>query len=466
MSEYTVGQGGDFPTLAAAAKAVKPGDVVRVMPGVYREVLVCDVPGVTWYGEGDATIDGGWDGKTKTSSWQTQLAITAPGVTVDGLVVRNCPGRAVGVMADDVLFQNCLLEVTYRGAILVGDSSSAAIENVVIRGNTMRRMSLSWVVGDRGANGRSVNGSFNVQNVRAGLIEHNILHDGYGEGINIGRGSDGVTVRENTVYSTAHVLIYVNRAQRTNIIGNRLYHIPNPLYGGPKGDRMSAAIVIGDEGGPITSQHPASEGTIIRDNLVVNAGALLQVRNNANNYDTQLLDTVIENNTFVAGPSTRDGIIIQSNQRGRPHRDNVFRRNVIHFDNAPAGADIGSHGQGSGVAFESNAWSGKPPKAMQSAGDIYGDLMLANPGANDLGPVGLRLDNYRPAAGSPLGLPVGWIGALAPAVVEPEEPPPDPEPVPPVVDAAAVREQLAVIRLAADEIERLVEAAARPQIKE
>lgn len=450
MGEYIVDQtgGGDFATLTAAAKAAKPSDVVLVLPGMYRESIALATPGVTWRaGDGGVVIiDGGWDGKSMTKSWQTLLTIAAPGVTVDGLVVRNCPGRAVSVMASDTMLINCVLENIYRGAILVGDSSGDSIENVAIRHNVFRNMSLSWPIGDRGANGRTVNGSFNIQNVRNSVVEDNVLYDSYGEGINIGRGSDGVIVRSNRVLSTAHVLVYVNRAQRTIIEDNRLYHIPNPVYGGAKGDSMSAAIVIGDEIGPITVRHPASERTVIRDNVVVNTGVLLQVRNNANGYDTQLVDTVIENNTLVAGPSTRQGVIIQANRHGRPHRDSVFRRNVIHFDHAQAGADIGTHGQGSGVQFESNAWSSRPPQSMQNTGDIYGDLMLVNPTAprDD----GLDLYNYRPLVGSPLALPAGYIGALAPVIDEPE-----PEPG---VDLAAVLEQLSVARQAIDEAAHLI----------
>lgn len=437
MTEYTVGSGGDFVTLAAAAKAVKAGDVVHIWAGVYRELLTLDTPRVAWVGEPGAVIDGGWDGKTKTESWANQVTFKAPGVTVRGLTIRNCPGRGVAILADDPTLGKCIVENTYQGAILVGDSNGAPISGVTIRGNVFRRMSLAWDVGDRGKNGRSVNGSFNVQNVRShnakgearpSVIEDNVLHDGNGEGINVGRDSDGVIVRGNTVYSMAHVLVYINHAQRTTIEGNRLYHIPNPKYGGPKGDRQGAGIVIGDEAGIGEKGFEPSYGTVIRGNTVVNTGSPLQVRNNEDNYDTQLRDTIIENNTFIAGPSTRQGIMILSNQRGRPHKNNIFRNNVIDMTHAANGAVIAAHPQGSGVEFVGNAWSRQPPAALRSPSDVVGTLGIVRPDAPR--DKGLDLENYRPLPDSPLVRGDGFvIGALAPkGSTPPEEPEPPEEP--------------------------------------
>jgi len=448
MTEYTVGSGGDFVTLAAAAKAVKAGDVVHIRAGVYRELLTLDTPRVAWVGEPGAVIDGGWDGKTKTESWANQVTFKAPGVTVRGLTIRNCPGRGVAILADDPTLEKCIVENTYRGAILVGDSTGAPISGVTIRGNVFRRMSLAWDVGDRGKNGRSVNGSFNVQNVRShnakgearpSVIEDNVLHDGNGEAYNIGRGSEDVLVIGNEAYSTSHVGYYTNHAARTIFERNIFYHIPNPKYGGAKGDKYSAAFVIGDEAGIGEKGFPPSHGTVIRGNVVVNAGKFLQVRNNKHNYDTKFLGTVVEDNTFIAGPQTTQGIMIQANVHGRPHKDSVVRNNVIDMTHAANGAVIAAHPQGSGVEFVGNAWSRQPPAALRSPSDVVGTLGIVRPDAPR--DKGLDLENYRPLPDSPLVRGDGFvIGALAPKggtppeePEPPEEPPTDPpeEPEPP-----------------------------------
>ena len=237
-----------------------------------------------------------------------------------------------------------------------------------------------------------------------------------------------------------HVLMYFMRCQNCEARGNWLYHIPDPTYAS-KGGEYSAAVVFGDERGRINAQWPPQEGNRLIGNVIVGAGKLLQVRNNANEtggYDTQLLDTEIAGNTFVAGPGTTEGIVINPNQRGRPHRNSVFRDNVIDFRNAAPGADVATFGAGGGVEFHHNAWTEFPPKSMQGAGDIVRpDLGLAEPGAaiarNGVPPAtDFDAGHYRPRPDSPL---IGaasdgtTIGALEPVTTEPpDEPGPDDEP--------------------------------------
>ena len=194
-------------------------------------------------------------------------------------------------------------------------------------------------------------------------------------------------------------------------------------------DEAAARIVFGDERGPKLDKYEFGAGNVVTGNLVVNCGKMLQVRNNALSgegagYDTQLLNTRIEGNTFVAGPLTEVGIQIVENMRGRRHEGSVFRENVIYgttanMSNAP------------GVVFAGNGWTFQPPVTMRGAGDVVGDLGLTDPTP----PVDvLERDNYRPRPDSPLLYEGGYIGALPPAALP--EPPPDvdPPPVDPPVD--------------------------------
>lgn len=425
MTEYTVGAGGDFPTLTAASKGVKPDDVVNVLPGVYKETLSADTPDVTWRAanyDNQPVIDGGWKG-TVEKGFAAQVQIQAAGVVVEGLTVRNCPGRGIGVTASRVTVRNCRIENTYHGGMIVGDSSGPAISGVLIENNVMRKMSQSWVTEK---NPTGVNGSFNVHNVTDSDIRGNVLSDGWGEGINVGRGSARVRVYKNTVYSMNHVLLYLNRCGDCEFSDNLLYHVPDPAIASRDGE-YSAAIVIGDESGPAVSKWPNSRGNRIASNVVVNAGKLFQVRNNSHNYDTRLVDTVIENNTFVAGPQTEQGIIIQSNVQGGKHGSSRFAANVIDFTHAAKGADIGTFGQGSGVVFAGNVWSTRPPQSMQNNDDIYDHVALVDSAASR---DPFDVDNYRPRVGSSIA--ARGLGALTAAGEEPPpvDPPPDPDPEP------------------------------------
>ena len=66
--------------LQAAIAAAAPGDVVEVQRGQYRANLLIDKP-LTLRGVGRPTIDGGLTGDT--------IRVTAPDVTLEGLIVRN-----------------------------------------------------------------------------------------------------------------------------------------------------------------------------------------------------------------------------------------------------------------------------------------------------------------------------------------------------------------------------------------
>lgn len=464
MTNYIVDStgAGDFATLTAAAKAAQPGDVFNVKAGTYRERLDANVAQVTWQAEQGVILDGGWRGGMAGTGWTPVLSVTAPGCTVSGFDVRNSFGRGILIQASDTTLAGCRTNNTFQGALQVGDGTSAAISNVSVRDCVFTKMSQSWVTEKRPQN---VNGCVNIHNAVDSLFEGNVVSDGWGEGINIGRNSTRVIVRGNTIHSCNHVLIYFNRALDCVVEGNIAYHIPDPLYGGKKGDSYSAGVIVGDERGARLDRFAFSRGNVIRGNLVVNTGKLFQVRNNAidDGYDTVLEDTVIENNTFVAGPVTTTGIEILGNRRGRSNSNSVFRNNAVVFDDAAAGADIGTFNS-TGVTFSRNGWTSPPPQTMRDAADVWGDAMLDNPSAVIKRVDGVVTDfdrnNYRPLPGSPLvDAPV--IGAMEPET----EPEPEPEPKPEpewdwiLAEMEDQRAQLATISLAvedAQEINRIV----------
>ena len=70
--------GGDH--LHRAVTAAKPGDVLKLAPGLHRGPIVIDRP-LTLEGEKGAVVDGGGSGKV--------IEVTAPDVTVRGLAVRG-----------------------------------------------------------------------------------------------------------------------------------------------------------------------------------------------------------------------------------------------------------------------------------------------------------------------------------------------------------------------------------------
>ena len=461
MATYDVrqgaaGEGGTLPTLSAAARLARAGDTVNVGAGVYRERLVLSTDGVTWKGEPGAILDGNWqvgDGPGDGQGGPPMVSISGAGVVVEGLTIRNSPGDgiAVGDGGDNSAIINCRVDHSYSGGIIV--NGSKPLGGVRIVDCVITRSGMSWAAGYR----RNVSGSLNLIRADSAFVVNTVVAYGYGEGINIGKGSRGCAVVGCTIFDNAHLCLYFNRCTECRAENNTLFltGFRERLVGG---DTWPAGLVFGDEVSARANTFPHSRGNKARGNVVVNCGTLLSVRNNskADGYDTCLdADTLIEGNTFIGGPCTRAGIDIKENLQGRPHEAAVIRENVIDLRHGAAGADIATSSSRA-IYWRRNAWSATPPKACQGEGDINGfRLMAADAALRNNFPQpehNVNLDNYRPPALSPLigaganGRTIGALGATS-APPPPDNPPPPlpDEDEPPVLDRAALMERAAAV---------------------
>ena len=438
--------GSVLPTLAAAARRAQPGDVVEVAAGVYRERLECKTERVTWQGAGpgQSIIDGGWDGRDLSELFAPAVAIGGAGVIVRGFSIRNAPRGVTIGEAQGAALEDCAIDNTITSGLVLTGSIGVTVRRVAVT-----RAGMGWEAGRR----PSVAGSVILTKAKRCLLERCIVAYGHGEGINIGKGSggddgDGCTVRNCIVFDNSHLCLYFNRCVNCLAEGNLLF-LTGFQARNVGGEGWPAGVVFGDEGSENMQTNPHSRGNRFIGNVVVNCGTLLQVRNNAQNYDTQLdAATRIERNTFVAGPLTTVALQINANQAGRPHGPARVSGNVMDMTGAAAGADTVRGGDG--LAWAANAWTRQPPAQARGAGDVVGPLGLARPDAaltNEFPDPGhsLRLDNYRPAPGSPLLDATGAaaFGALDPLPAEP--PPPDEPPIPAPVDWAALIERAAAI---------------------
>lgn len=450
MTEYRVraggqGEGGTLPTLKAAAALVRDGDRVIVEAGVYRERLRAKTPGVTWVGEPGAVINGGWNGQTDVGGNQpAQVLITAERVTLEGLIVINAPGDAiaVGEGGHNATIRNCRTDVAYSGGIIC--NAGKTLRGITIDGCAVLRSGTGWKV--RGTGG--VSGAINLIRCEGATVRNTVSAYNYGEGLNVGKGTKNTTVSYCTIFDNAHFCLGVNHAIDCAIEGNLLFLTGfEPRQVG--GDNWPTGLTIGDEIGYGGDNFPPSRGIIVRGNIIVNCGSGIGVRNGAgwDAYDTQLVDSVIEHNTIVAGPCTRVCINIGVNGRGRPHQNSVVRANVIESSGATWPGFVAASGDTANVRWEANAWTAAPPAGFRHAEDVVG-FRLADAGAvlsNEFPAAGhsLELGNYRPIAGGPVAL--AGIGALGPDGPNPPPPPPPP-PDPDAVDWDAL-----IVRLEAAE---------------
>ena len=126
-----VGASAEFPTVEAALRAARPGDTVRLQPGVYREWgLVVEVP-IMLEGNGAAVLDAEGRGEI--------LRVRASGVTIRGLVLRR---SGVSFLRDNAAIrldsvQDCRiernrLEENFFGIYLARSARCTVQENSIL----------------------------------------------------------------------------------------------------------------------------------------------------------------------------------------------------------------------------------------------------------------------------------------------------------------------------------------------
>ncbi|MFO7638500.1 MAG: pectinesterase family protein [bacterium] len=94
---------GDYSSIQQAVRAAGDGDVVYVKPGVYREDVTIDRPGIRLVGAGpdQVVIDAG--------QAYAALTLTADGCLVDGFALRNAGSHGLYVKSAGNTVSRCLI---------------------------------------------------------------------------------------------------------------------------------------------------------------------------------------------------------------------------------------------------------------------------------------------------------------------------------------------------------------------
>lgn len=148
--------GSGWPTISRAIAAARPGDIVIVKEGLYRENLVINKT-VRLLGRGRAVIEG--DGRGDV------ITVTAPGTVIEGLTITGSGRRleddpaGIKVSADDVTVQRNRLVNNIHGIYVLNASGPRLLENLI---EGMRERGLE----DRGD-------AIHLFNTRKGVIRGN-----------------------------------------------------------------------------------------------------------------------------------------------------------------------------------------------------------------------------------------------------------------------------------------------------
>ncbi|MFJ8045570.1 nitrous oxide reductase family maturation protein NosD [Kitasatospora sp. NPDC096147] len=226
---------GEYPTVQAAADSARPGDLVLVRPGVYREGVTLRTPRVVLRGTDRQGVV--IDGEFRRANG---ITVTGAGSAVENLTVRHH-------LANGLLFTGVTDErLQQRGA---GGSGYDPLDTV--KYPPLQGFRASYVTADANA----LYGIY-AFDAHAGVIEHSYASGQADSGIYVGqcRPCDTV-VRQNEVSHNAVGIEVTNASESLWFLGNRIV-----------GNRVGMTLNSNDVEA-LAPQHGAVvAGNVIRDN--------------------------------------------------------------------------------------------------------------------------------------------------------------------------------------------------------
>lgn len=206
----SVGPGGQYATVQAAADAAQPGDTVAIAAGVYNGGLVIRHDGspgrpITFLGVGgDAIITGGSGDKGLIAignhSWLRFTNVTSAGS-------RGFGAYASG--AHDLVFDNFHVDGSQDGGLVLLATTNVVVDGCDIRGTNARGTSADHEALSIGS------GSSNVE------VKHCLVHDNGEEGIDVKYNDNAhVRVHDNVVRNNRGPNIYVDSSSFVDVYDN------------------------------------------------------------------------------------------------------------------------------------------------------------------------------------------------------------------------------------------------------
>ncbi|MEO3751368.1 right-handed parallel beta-helix repeat-containing protein [Streptomyces sp. B6B3] len=198
-AEVTIRVPADAPTISDAVSLAQPGDLVLVAPGVYHESVLIDTERITLRGESRAEVV--IDGQVRRPNG---VVVTAPGVAVENLTVRNNTHNGVLVTGSAAAVD----ALPGSGGYDTGDEPVSLLDSFLVSHVTATRNGLYGIY------------AFSAQN---GVIEHSYTSGGADSGIYVGQCRPcGIVVRDNVSELNAVGYEGTNASGDMYVVGNRL----------------------------------------------------------------------------------------------------------------------------------------------------------------------------------------------------------------------------------------------------
>lgn len=206
----TVGPGGQYATVQAAADAAQAGDNVQIAPGTYSGGLALKRSGsagkyITFYGDGGTAVvtgSGGSKGLVAIggNSWIRFIGVTSKGSSGFGAMANG---------AHDLVFQDFGIDGSQDGGLVMLNTANVLVDGCEIRGT----------------NGRGTSADHEALSVASGSTNVEIrgcnVHDNGEEGIDIKYDDNAqAKIHDNVVSGNRGPNIYVDGSSNVDIYNN------------------------------------------------------------------------------------------------------------------------------------------------------------------------------------------------------------------------------------------------------
>jgi hypothetical protein len=332
--------------------------------------------------------------------WGAMVDIRANGVTIDGLEIKNAgyggsscsiaaaikigDGNYGGAGYSDVTVQNCYIHHIGNSGVEFFNS-----KNITIKNNEFYECQYAQLENGGSCWFASISSSFDTDNV---LVSGNVIHESGGEGMNFNRHATNYTIENNVLYDIARPALFLNGMRHATVKNNLVYHTGASRYSG-----YSAGIMVAAESyGVSYHAYDDAEDIEVSGNMVAGTVRPLGVAEVTTQYGYQVKNIRFLNNKAIEPFSGSSALSIQSDAVG----SGVVVKNNI-FWQSKSSAAIASIP--SGVAFEENLWSKKPPTSAQSASDpryntypamSMSDYFRKSSGWDNLAPGSLKMSDF------------------------------------------------------------------------
>ncbi len=415
-STGTGATGAPWKTLAKANQTAAAGDTVRVRTATYYERLIIAKNNLTF--ENDTghtpTINGRYDptlfGKAgyKNSkgeqvkanelpamradnaalgnwfvwgNYANLVGLTGTGAKIRGFVIRNVPGRAIGMGGDNTLVENCRIDFTYSGGINIETAKNCRVNNVVAT-----RVSVNFfnptISTEPGIVGQGVVTAFIIKG-EDNIVENCLVAYCYGEGIAASKKGKRQIIRYNTSHTCNHWMMGTNASDGAQFYGNTVYYCVN-LYDHFKNKtsgNITDSFVAGDEvAGKENFKSEPSIRTKIYNNLFI--GGNRAFLSGGKDRPFTWTQAYFGYNTVIGSKYTNAPMVqFIFNTDQDPHANSVWENNIFLKHPQQSGA-MAQYGGGNGIVFRNNLSNGALASGMGGTQSIVTGAAghgLANP---------------------------------------------------------------------------------------